>query len=909
MGRLPTGTVTFLFTDIEGSTQLWEKYPEAMKDALATHDSLLREAIEANGGQVIKTTGDGIHGVFEKAVDAVHATLTAQRALKDSILNPPIKVRMGLHTGEAELRSDDYYGQALNRAARIMASGYGGQVLLSSLTAELAREHLPADVSLLDLGEHRLRDLVRPEHIFQLLVPDLQTEFPALKTLNAFPNNLPPQLTSFIGRERELREVQRLLTSARLLTLIGPGGTGKTRLSLQLAAEQLSEFKDGVWLVELAPLSDPALIPSTIASVLELHEVPGIPLMTIMIDYLRAKQLLLVLDNCEHLVEASAQVADQLLHACPQLKIIASSREALGIDGETVYRVPSLSLPDSSPASLLEYESTRLFIDRATKAEPRFHFTDHNASPIAQICQRLDGIPLAIELAAARVKLFTPEQIAERLDDRFKLLTGGSRTALPRQQTLRALIDWSYQSLNETEQRALRRLAVFSGGWTFEAAEAVIREPDAMDGLLGLINKSLVNVEEQDGKSRYRFLETIRQYAMEKLLESGEAADVRNRHMDYFLFSSDVEAEADRRIFGQEDVEWLDEMEQEHDNLRAALEWSTANSPEKSLRLAYLAGSFWAARDYNREAQKWCQLALERSRGLLDADIDRARVFGMLGWCSIAIGDHTTGREAAEEGARLAANRGDVKTQARLLSVFGLACTFLGDFAAGEPAVIEAEAIAREMGYPGELSLVLTTRAQMTYFAYRDGRRAKRYLDEAVAVGRNARLQWATTMSVFGMARLAGSMGDVDTARAQFLESAANARRVGNKRLLYSCYSELAHVLRENGELEEPLAIYRDLLPKWRDLGHRAAVAHELECIAYILSKKNQSQPATILLGAADALRKLSGSTATPMEQAEYEKERSTLREKIAEEDFRKAWEQGQALTLDDAIALAAQRE
>ncbi|HLO17204.1 MAG TPA: adenylate/guanylate cyclase domain-containing protein, partial [Anaerolineales bacterium] len=483
MGRLPSGTVTFLFTDIEDSTQLWEKHPEAMQDALAKHDSILREAIELHHGYVIKTTGDGIHSVFEKAIDAVNATLAVQRKLIDPICDLQIKVRIGLHTGEAELRSDDYYGQALNRAARIMAAGHGGQILLSSVTAELAREHLPPDVSLLDLGEHRLKDLIRPEEIFQLLASDLPNTFPALKSLNFLPNNLPSQLTSFIGREREMQEAQKLLSSARLLTFIGPGGTGKTRLSLQLAADQLSEFKDGVWFVELAPLADPAFIISTIAAVLDLHEVQGISLLSIVIDYLRAKQLLFILDNCEHLIEAIAQIADQLLHACPQLKIIASSREALGIAGETVYRVPSLSLPDLSAKPLLDYESTRLFVERAAKAEPRFHLTDHNASSIAQICRRLDGIPLAIELAAARVKLFTPEQIAERLDDRFKLLTGGSRTALPRQQTLRALIDWSYHSLNETEQRALRRLAVFLGGWTFEGAEAVIGEIDALEGL------------------------------------------------------------------------------------------------------------------------------------------------------------------------------------------------------------------------------------------------------------------------------------------------------------------------------------------------------------------------------------------------------------------------------------------
>jgi predicted ATPase/class 3 adenylate cyclase len=909
MSNLPSGTVTFLFTDIEGSTQLWERHPEAMRDALAKHDSILREAIEANRGYVIKTTGDGIHSVFEKVIDAIHATLTAQRALKDPICDLKINVRMGLHTGEAELRANDYHGQALNRAARIMSAGHGGQVLLSSATAELAREHLPADVSLLDLGEHRLRDLIRPERLFQLFAPDLPNEFPALTSLNALPNNLPPQLTSFIGREREMQEARKLLASARLLTLIGPGGTGKTRLSLQLAADQLSEFRDGVWLVELAPLSDPTFIPSTIASVLELHEVPGIPLINIVVDYLRAKQILLILDNCEHLVEASAQVADQLLHACLQLKIIASSREALGINGETVYRVPSLSLPDQTSKALMDYESTRLFIDRATKAEPRFHLTDHNASSIAQICQRLDGIPLAIELAAARVKLFTPEQIAERLDDRFKLLTGGSRTALPRQQTLRALIDWSYQSLNETEQRALRRLAVFSGGWTFEAAEAVVGEYDAMDGLLGLVNKSLVNVEEQDGKSRYRFLETIRQYAMEKLLESGEAIEVRDRHLDYFLQSTRQGPERERKLFGAlpDDTEWLDRMESEHDNLRVALEWATANHPENALRLIYAVGNFWVGRDYNVEAQRWCQAILERAKSLPNLAAELAKVYGILGWSSIGIGDHKTGRLAAEAGIALAKEVSETTTTGRLLGLLALACIFLGDFPAAENALLEAEVLARQTGLAEQLATVLTTRAQLAASGYGDFGQAKKYVDEAVSLGATLQNEWATAMSLFGMARVSGVMGDLDTARAKFSQSAELAKKIGNKRQMYSCFSELAHILRENGELDEPLSIYKDLLPKWRDIGHRAAVAHELECIAYIFSKKGHPERAVKILGAANALRKMIESTATPMELVEYEKELSALRTTMNTTDFERAWEEGQKLSMNDAIALAVQ--
>ena len=907
MSSLPSGTLTFLFTDIEGSTQLWEQHPEAMKDALAKHDSILREAIESSGGQIIKTTGDGIHSVFEKALDAIHATLTAQRALKQPIGDLPIKVRMGLHTGDAELRADDYYGQALNRAARIMSIGHGGQILLSSLTAELAREHLPADASLLDLGEHRLRDLLRPEHIFQLAASDLPRDFPALRSLNTLPNNLPPEMTSFIGRERELAETRKLLRSARLLTLIGPGGTGKTRLSLQLAADQLTEFKDGVWLVELAALSDPAFTLSTIASVLELHEVPGIPLLKIVLDYLRGRQLLIILDNCEHLVETSAQLADQLLHACPHLKILASSREALGIAGETVFRVPSLSLPDLSSQAILEYEATRLFIERAAKAEPRFHVTDHNALSIAQICSRLDGIPLAIELAAARVKLFTPEQIAERLDDRFKLLTGGSRTALPRQQTLRALIDWSYQSLNETEQRALRRLAVFSGGWTFEAAEAVVGESEALDGLLGLVNKSLVNVEERDGESRYRFLETIRQYAMEKLLESGEATETRNRHLDFFLQSTRRTLQHERNSYGVllDDTQWLDRMEVEHDNLRAALDWSVSSHPIRALGLVSTVGSFWVARDYNNEARRWSRMILERSQSVPHIEGDRAKVYGVLGWSSIGIGDHKTGRAAAEAGIELARKVADTALLGYLLSLVTLASIFQGDFPAAEKALTEAEAIARQTGSADQLASVLTTRAQMAFVGYRDLVRSKAYLDEALALSASLQNEWATVMSLFGMARVAGVMGDLNTARKNFKKSADLAKKLGNKRQMYSCYSELAHVLRENGELDEPLGIYRDLLPKWRDLGHRAAVAHELECIAYILSKKGFPQRAVTILGAAEALRKMIESQPTPMEKEEYKNEVASIREKMDPAKFQQDWEQGQALSMEEAIAMA----
>jgi predicted ATPase len=782
-----------------------------------------------------------------------------------------------------------------------MSVAHGGQILLSGITAEVVRDHLPADLFLLDLGEHRLKDLIRPERIFQLSALDLPKDFPPLKSLDTLPNNLPIQLSSFIGREYQMTESGKLLSATRLLTFIGPGGTGKTRLSLQLAAEHLSDFKDGVWLIELAPLTDPAFIIFAIASVFNIREVQGVSLFDLVADYLRAKQILLILDNCEHLVEASAQVAEQLLHLCPQLKIIVSSREALGIPGEVVFRVPSLNLPDqtSSDGSLMECEATRLFIERAIKAEPRFQLSEHNTASIIQICHRLDGIPLALELAAARVKLFTPEQIAERLDDRFKLLTGGSRTALPRQQTLRALIDWSYQSLNEREQRSLRRLAVFSGGWTFGAAESVVGEADALDGLLGLVNKSLVNVEEQNGESRYRFLETIRQYAMEKLLESGGAIETRNRHFDYVLHIAEV---AEEKMFGAESADWLDQMEVEHDNLRVAFEWSIANYPEKGLKLAEALAGFWTSRDYNSEARAVCRALLMQTETLPDLDRERGSVYALLGWNSITTGDHKTGRAAAEASLALAKKVNDTKTLVRAYSVLALSSIFLGDFPTAQAAVLEGETIARQNGFMGELGLILSIRAQTTYFGERDVVRTKAYLEESDSLARGAGYRWTASMSAFGLARVAAAMGDLETARAKFLESAEIANEFGNKRIVYSSQSELAHVLREHGEIDEPLKIYRELLPKWKDLGHRAAAAHELECIGFIFSKKGDTQRAAQLLGSAEVLRAAIDSSMTTMERTEYEQEISALRSKMNKVDFEKARSEGREMTMDQAI-------
>jgi predicted ATPase/class 3 adenylate cyclase len=622
---LPSGTVTFLFTDIEGSTKLAQEQRDTWESLRARHHAILRSAIEANNGHVFQIIGDAFCAAFHTVREALQASLAAQNGLQaENWGQTPIKVRMGINTGAAQAGSGadgsgGYTGYStLARTQRVMSTAYGGQILLSNTSAELLLGEFPAGVSLRDMKEHRLKGLLNPEHLWQVVATGLPQDFPALQTLNSIPNNLPLQLTSFIGREKEISEIKSLVEHNRLVTLTGSGGVGKTRHSLQVGAEVLDAFADGVWLVELAPVSSPELVPQALASVLGVHEDQARPLMTALQDHLQPKTILLLFDNCEHLLEACAQLADGLLHACSHLKILVSSREALGMAGEVSFRVPSLSLPDAqhlpSLERLTQYDSVRLFVERAVAVKSDFVVANHNAPAVAQICSRLDGIPLAIELAAARLRGLSAEQISERLDDRFRLLTGGSRTALPRQQTLRAMIEWSYDLLSEAERVLLRRLAVFVGDWTLEAAEAVCAEPDSpagsrlppalgapvhsatvvqagqvlaisevLDLLLRLVDKSLIVPEERAGQARYHMLETIRQFALDKLLEAGEGVWLRLGHLEFFL---EFAGQAEARLNSAENLIWLHQLGSEYENLQAALTWaSEAGSAQPALRL------------------------------------------------------------------------------------------------------------------------------------------------------------------------------------------------------------------------------------------------------------------------------------------------------------------------------------
>jgi len=621
--QLPVGTVTFLFTDIVGSTPLWEQQPEQMSEALQVHNAILRSAIEAHGGVVFKTVGDAFQAAFPTAPQALRAAISGKNALKTAGWNElgELKVRMGLHTGEAELDpgGDEYaVSHSKNRVARIMSAAHGGQVLLSQETKDLVDHQLPEKVTLKDLGEHRLKGMEWLERLYQICAPGLQEAFPALSTTISYPHNLPLQLTSFIGREKEMAAVQRLLNSHRLVTLTGSGGTGKSRLSLEVAAQCLEQYPNGVWLVELAPLADPDLIPKTVASALNLPEIPGKTVTQAVVDFLRPKHLLLILDNCEHLLDACTELADTLIHACPELTILASSREFLGVEGEAPYRVPPLSLPDArnlpSSETLSGYDAVRLFIERARLASPEFDLQEANAAVVAQVVSRLDGIPLAIELAAVRLKLLGVEQLAERMNDTFRLLTGGSRSKLPRHQTLRACIDWSYNLLSEPERILLRRLSVFAGGWSLQAAEEVcaggiLLVEDILDLLSELLDKSLIHAETvTNSRKRYSMLETVRQYAHEKLVDEGETEEIRTAHLRFFVkFAETLEP----KLRSREQIETLNRLEVELDNLRLALEWGLNSNVQAELRLAAALKWFWSIHHHNSEGADWLERGLE----------------------------------------------------------------------------------------------------------------------------------------------------------------------------------------------------------------------------------------------------------------------------------------------------------
>ena len=925
MGTLPTGTVTFLFTDIEGSTKLAQAHPVAMHALLARHNEILKLAVNANNGFVFNIVGDSFTVAFHNPVDAMNAALDAQHALhKESWLPVQVKVRMGIHTGAAKLKDDtdnpDYDGYAtLALSSRIMSAGHGGQILLSQTAHDLLTNNLPKDAQLLDMGEHNLKDVLQTQHIYQLNPPDLPAEFPPLKTQKIKNHNLPVKLTSFIGRERELAETTKRLAEARLLTLIGPGGTGKTRLSIKLGGDQLALYPDGVWLIELAPLTDPAPIMQTIASVFGLRESTGRPLIELVMDYLRAKSALIIFDNCEHLIDACAKIAETLIQTCENLKILASSREALGVLGEITYRVPSLSLPaaqNSVTSEMMEFESVHLFVDRASAANPNFKLTNDNAFSVAKVCRRLDGIPLALELAAARARVLSVEQIAERLDDRFRLLTGGSRTALPRQQTLRALIDWSYDLLSEPEKILFRRLAVFVGGWTLEAAEAVcsgerVESYEVLDLLAQLVDKSLVIAEEKSGAVRYHRLETIRQYAREKLFETNEAASIRDRHLDYFIERAKL---SEKKIVSMWFGDFIHDKSIEDDNIRTALTWAVDNHPVKAMELVTLNLTVWTwfLQGYIFEIRDWCETILARVDSLPPEDIQpdanflrlKARLWNRLAQALMNLGDHTGSQSAAEKSVALARELSVDEILSEALGSVGIGALYSGNPEYAQKVTEEGIEISESKGYPW---VKLWTYNTMIHIANITGDKAKaqEFKDKHKAVLREEGASVDPAEDKLDQSEKAFLKGEIETSVRLTEEALAILADRGDKYRLVNTLSGSAHFLREQGQLAEALVFYRRSIRLWQDFGHRGAVAHQLECFGLIALVKGQPARAAKLISAAESLREVVNSVRTPTEQKEFEGARLELKTHMDESEFNNIWQEGRSMTMEQAIEFA----
>ena len=744
----------------------------------------MRRAVAAQGGYVFKTVGDAFCAAFHTAPEALAAVLEAQIALETESWPDAtrIRVRMALHTGAVESRDADYFGPPLNRVARLLSTAHGGQTVLSQVTYDLVRDAPPAQASLRDLGEHRLKDLARPERVWQLVHPVLQAEFPPLRALDsvALPNNLPQQITRFIGRERELAALQETLASTPLVTLTGSGGSGKSRLSLQVAADTLDLYPDGAFLVELAPLAEGSLVASTVASVLGLKEASGQPVLTALTDHLKAKRLLLLLDNCEHVLDAAAKLADALVRQCPGVKVLATSREALGIAGEKTYRVPSLSLPDpkkpQTAESLSHFESVQLFIERAVQTQPAFAVTNENAPVLASVCFRLDGIPLAIEMAAARVRSLSVEDLNAKLDQRFRLLTGGSRTALPRQQTLRSLIDWSYDLLSPPEKALLRRLSVFAGGWTLEAAEAVcaggeLEDWEILDLLASLCDKSLAVAEPSGTTMRYRLLETVRQYARDRLLDTDEGEALRDRHLDSFLtFAEEIESQfATAKTRAN-----FERFYAELDNLRAALDWAS-DSPgrnEPRLRLLVSTARFWSARGHRKEVLERLSTAMADSAAA--SPRVRAKGLEILGEAAAIHSDFAAARPLLEESLAIRKERGERLEVAATLESLGTMFSYQRDYASARRHFEESLAIQRESGNQRGAAIALNSLAE-NHLLQGELAAARPLYEESLAIHRTFEVPWSVCIGAVSLGELSFAEKDYDAAMAHWREALAVA--------------------------------------------------------------------------------------------------------------------------------------
>jgi predicted ATPase/class 3 adenylate cyclase len=924
---IPSGTITLLFSDIEGSTKLWERASSAMDEALRRHDEIVRDAIETESGYVFKTVGDAFCAAFTTSDAAARAADTLQRALREESwpAGAEIRVRAALHTGACQERDGDYFGPTVNRTARLLAIGHGGQSLVSGATAELLGD-LPGEWGTLeDLGQHRLKDLGRPEHVWQLTLRGVFDEFPPLRSLDnpELPNNLPALLSSFVGREHELNDVRVLVQESRLVTLTGSGGSGKTRLAMQSAAELLDGTGEGVWLIELAPVADEGQVPLAVASALGMLDGIEISPLDTLLRALAAQAVLIILDNCEHVIDACAKFADAVMRNCPKVHILATSREPLGVDGERVYRVPSMTLPGADVETiedLEESDAVTLFVGRA--ADSGFSLTNEGAPLVASICKRLDGIPLALELAAARLSSMSLVQLSDRLDQRFRLLTGGSRNAMARQQTLQAMVDWSYGLLSPMEQSVLRRLSVFAGGFELEAAEAVassetVDEFDVANLLHSLVEKSLVVADHDSVALRFRLLETIRQYAAQELLKTGgetEVIEARDRHAAYF---EALATTAGRDFIGPRQAHWLKQLDLEMDNYRAMLT-HLASDPTRAreiLRVVTSLEIYFQSRGHV-EVIPFLLNAISDVGEARDVEVAASLLAAstLIGWlftsdrAEIAISS-----DCAVRGLELARELGERDLEARALGLRSLVADYNQDSVAAAAYIEEALDLVRTSDDTRLKAQILSWSSNHRIAHQRGLTLAQRHDIEVETIALATKIQDAmfTASRQGALALIKTEQGQFEDAMALWEEEIASLEELGAHELLFSPRNNLLLGRCHARAFDEALPLLRSCLRAERRIGFRREIGDLIFTAGCIASARGDGARAATLHGAADALREEAYKTGqlykdnaeVVLEEESFARARALL----GDETFERDYASGTALSKAEACDLALQ--
>ena len=958
MRDLPAGTITLLFTDIEGSTHLLQQLGERYAELLTECRNLLSAAFHKYNGHEVDTQGDAMFFVFTHANDALLAAVDAQRELASHSWpdDVAVRVRMGLHTGEPSRLAEGYVGLDVHYAARIMSSAYGGQVLLSNTTRDLVEHDLPEGVGLRDLGEHYLKDLERPIRLSQLVIAGLSADFPPLKTLENRFDSLPVQPTTLIGREHEVATLGQLLRreDVHLVTLTGPGGTGKTRLAIQAASELRDVFVDGICLVSLAPINDPMLVMPTIARAFGIRDSVGQPISARLAEVLLMKRMLLLLDNFEQVVGAASQVAE-LITSCPQLKLLVTSREILHVRAEHEFAVNPLALPDLAHlpglAALAYIPSVALFLQRAQAARSEFQLTSINARAVAEICVRLDGLPLAIELAAARMNLLSPKVLLARLSRRLAILTGGARDVPTRQQTLRNTIEWSYQLLSFEEQRLFRWLSIFVSGCTLQAVEIVCDGSDVgsgqvLNGVASLIDKSLLQQVEQTGEvneePRLQMLETIREYGLEVLPTDGEGEVARQAHANYFLSFAE---EAEPALKGPLLVVWLERLEREHDNLRAALQWALESGrTEMALRFGIALERFWVVRGHRNEGLAFLERALVGSAGIatdvrakallaaarlafIQSNYDQGEALAQeslalfrkledrrgialsldrLGMASWRRGDFPAARVLLEEDLPLFKEIGDKDRVAWSLFTLGLLNNKQGEYSRADTLFEESLTLFRALGNKRGIAASLTQLAGTLFVSQGNQTMIYPLLEEGLSLDQEVGDKEGMAVASLLLGWVALKQGDVATARSHVEESLVLYREMEHREGIAEALSLLGKTEATLSNYAFARTLYEDSLAMAQEIGDKELIASGLEGLASVVAMQGEPAWATRLWGTAEVLREAIDAPLQPVERADYDHAVTAVRDDLGEEAFVSAWTEGRSMTAEQVLTSGA---